>query len=90
MLNRLLNIFKSESEKTQLLVLVVIAFLIQVLIMGFGDASITTLLQLALAWFIGYIFYTYINKTSDTSQLKFAKGFFIILVLFSIIRYLFF
>lgn len=90
MLNRLLNIFKSESEKTQLLVLVLIAFVIQLVLIGFREAVISTILQLIVAWVIGYIFDKYINKTSNTTQVGFTKGFFILIALFSIIRQIFF
>ena len=90
MLNRLVNIFKSESERTQLLVIVVIAVVIQVVLIGFREAIITTLIQLIVAGIVGFVFAKYINKTSNTTRVGFTKGFFILISLFSIIKQIFF
>jgi positive regulator of sigma E activity len=90
MLNRLLNIFKSESEKTQLLVIVMIAFVIQMISLSFRQAAINTLLQLIVAWVFAYVYSKYINKTSNSTQTQLSKGFFILIVLFAVIKNLFF
>jgi positive regulator of sigma E activity len=90
MLNRLLNIFKSESEKTQLLVLVLIAFVIQMILLSFRQAAINTLLQLIAAWVFAYVYSKYINKTSNSTQTQLSKGFFLLIVLFAVIKNFFF
>ena len=89
MFDRLFKIFKAESDSGQLGILVIISVIIQFILSEFGDAIISSIIHFVASWVVAYIF-TKIFKDNNFSLVQWWKRFYIIIIIGSIISYLFF
>jgi hypothetical protein len=86
MLDRLLNIFRAESDSGQLVILVVISIILQLIFYGFGDAIINSIIHFAVSALVAVLFAKYL----DGSMTIWWKRFYVIIIIGSIISYFFF
>jgi len=88
MLDRLFRIFKAENDRSQLVVIMVIAICVQFIFASFGEAIINSLLQFGVSWLVAFLYSKFV-KSSNSTMIQWWKRIYIILIVFSLLRFIF-
>jgi hypothetical protein len=86
MLDRLFNIFRAESDSSQLGILVVVSIILQFILTDFGDAIFKSIIHFVVSWGVAFLFVKY----AGGSQMLWWKRLYVIIIIGSIIWNLFF
>ena len=89
MFDRLFKIFRAESDNSQLGILVVVSVILQLVLNEFGHAIFNSIIHFISSWIIAYIF-TKVFKSYNFSLVQWWKRFYIIIIVVSLISFLFF
>jgi len=87
MLDRLFRIFNAENDRSQLVVIIVIAIIVQLIFASFGQAVMNSLIQFGVSWLVAFLFSKY-SKNSNSTMIQWWKRIYIILIIFSLLRFL--
>ena len=85
MFNRLFQIFRAENSNSQFVILAIIAFVINILFVTFGNAVMHTLMQLGGSWLIALI----LAKSGSFDQSNTRKGLLVLFIIISLFYYIF-
>jgi len=87
MFDRLFRIFNAENDRSQLVVIIIIAIIVQLIFASFGQAVINSLIQLGVSWLVAFLFSKY-GKNSNSTMIQWWKRVYIILIVVSLVRYI--
>ena len=89
MLNRLLQIFRAESTGSQIFILLVITFVIQIFLQSVRGALFISILQFGLSWLLAYGVTYLIDKEYDRDGvLKRWKIYFVVMIIGYVLYFL--
>ncbi len=78
MFKRLYNLYLSETERTQLVVIAVISLICFLIYYPFSEAIWKSVVQFAVTGLIAYFYKSYLNKSTNHSQIQIWKFFYVL------------